>query len=392
MKNKVKFTTWPNYSNYEANLVKKIIQSNKVNYWSGKTCKIFEEKFSKFHSLKYAVSVMNGSVALEVALKSIGLKKKDEVIVTSKSFIISASAVLNLGATPVFSDIQSESGNIDPEHIQKLITKKTKAIIVVHLAGWPCEMGKILNLSKKFKIKIIEDCSQAHGAKLDKKYVGSFGDLSIWSFCNDKIMTTGGEGGMIATNNKEYYKKANSYKDHGKNFEKIKNNKKKIGFQYVHDDLGTNYRMTSMQGALGIYQLGKLDNWVSKRFNFYKYMLSKLVNIDGIKLPNIPKNITHATYRMYIQLDFSKLKKNINIRQVIKMIRDEGTPCSTGACSEIYNELVFKKYFKGSFKRFKNAKLSDETSIAFFVNPFTKKKEINFMINSLKKVILKITR
>ena len=388
---KIKFSNWPNYSTYEANLVKKIIQSNKVNYWSGKTCKIFEKKFSKFHGLKYAVTVMNGSIALEVGLRSIGIKKNDEVIVTSKSFVISASAVLNLGAKPVFSDIQYESGNIDPEYIKKLITKKTKAIVIVHLSGWPCEMDKILTLSKKYKIKIIEDCSQAHGAKLNNKYVGSFGDLSIWSFCNDKIMTTGGEGGIIATNNNSYFKKANSYKDHGKNFLKIKNNKKKIGFQYVHDNLGTNYRMTAMQAALGIYQLSKLDIWVTKRFNSYKYMLNQLRHVTGIKVPQIPKNIKHASYRMYIYLDFNKIKRIKNVRKIIQMIRAQGVPCSTGACSEIYNELVFKKFFKKPLKRFKNAKLSDQTSIAFFVNPFTKKKEINYIVNSIKKVISEIT-
>ena len=388
---KINFSTWPNYSRYEANLVKKIIQSNKVNYWSGKTCKIFEKKFSKFHRLKYAVSVMNGSIALEVGLRSIGIKKDDEVIVTSKSFVISASALLNLGAKPVFSDINYESGNIDPDHIKKIITKKTKAIVVVHLSGWPCEMDKILKLCKKFRVKVVEDCSQAHGAKFNNKYVGSFGDLSIWSFCNDKIMTTGGEGGMIATNNRQYFKKANSYKDHGKNFQKIQNNKKKIGFQYVHDDLGTNYRMTAMQAALGIYQLEKLDEWVLKRLSSYEYLISKLKGTKGIILPKIPKNIKHATYRMYIYLDFKKIKKHKNVRKIIKMINDQGVPCSTGACSEIYNELVFKKYFKKPFKRLANAKLSDQTSIAFFVNPFTKKKEINYMADVIKKVFSKIT-
>ena len=391
MKNSPEFTPWPNYSNEEANIVKKIIKSNKVNYWSGETCNQFERKFSEFHNIKYAVSVMNGSVALEIALKAINLKKDDEVIVTSKSFIISASSVINVGAKPIFSDIDYESGNIDPENVRKLITKKTKAIIVVHLSGWPCEMKKIVKLARINNFKIIEDCSQAHGAKINKKYVGSFGDIAIWSFCNDKIMTTGGEGGMIATNNKKYFIKANSYKDHGKNFSKIKNNKKKIGFQYVHDDFGSNYRMTAMQAAIGIYQLSKLENWVSKRFNSYKYFLSNLKNVNGLIAPKIPQNITHATYRMYIFLDYTKIKKKFNVRYVIKMITSLGVPCSTGACSEIYRELSFKKYFKKSHKRLKNAKLSDETSLAFFINPFTKKKEIDLMINSLKKVLNKIT-
>ena len=368
MKRNFKLSTWPNYSKFEANIV------------------------SKFHGLKYAVSVMNGSVALEIALKAIGLKKNDQVIVTSKSFVISASAVLNIGAKPIFSDIDYQSGNIDPDNLKKLISKKTKAIIVVHLSGWPSEMNKIIKLCKKFNVKVIEDCSQAHGAKIKNKYVGSFGDLSIWSFCNDKIMTTGGEGGMIATNNKNYFSKVNSYKDHGKNFTKIKNNKKKVGFQYVHDDFGSNYRMTAMQAAIGIYQLKKLDSWVLNRYRSYKYFLKSLKNVKGILLPEIPKDITHATYRMYVYLDFTKIKNKLDVRDVIKMIRSHGVPCSTGACSEIYRELVFKKNLKKNFKRLKNAKLSDETSLVFFVNPFTKKKEIDFMSDTLKRVLYKIVR
>ena len=392
MKNKIKFSTWPSYSKTEAGLVRDVIQSNKVNYWSSETCKIFENNFSKYHGVKYATAVMNGSVALEIALKALDLKKNDEVIVTSKSFVISASAVLNIGAKPVFSDIEYESGNIDPNFVKKLINKKTKVIIVVHLSGWPCDMDKIIRLSKKFNIKIIEDCSQAHGAKINNKFVGSFGDLSIWSFCNDKIMTTGGEGGMITTNNKNYYKKVNSYKDHGKNFSKIKNNKNKIGFQYVHDDFGSNYRMTAMQSAIGIYQLKQLKSWVSKRFNHYKYFLNSLKNINGLIIPKLPKNIIHASYRMYVYLDYSKIKKKISVREVIKMIRSYGVPCSTGACSEIYREIIFKKYFKKPIKRLKNAKLSDETSIAFFINPFSKVAEVDLMVNSIKKVLNKITK
>ncbi len=392
MKSNFKLSTWPNYSKFEANIVKKTIQSNKVNYWTSDKCKIFENNFSKFHGTKYAVSVMNGSVALEIALKAIGLKKNDQVIVTSKSFVISASAVLNIGAKPIFSDIDYQSGNIDPDNLKKLINKKTKAIIVVHLSGWPSKMRKIIKLTKKFNVKVIEDCSQAHGAKIKNKYVGSFGDLSIWSFCNDKIMTTGGEGGMIATNNKNYFKKINSYKDHGKNFTKIRKNKKKIGFQYVHDDFGSNYRMTAMQAAIGIYQLKKLDSWVLNRFRSYKYFLKSLKNVRGILIPKIPAEITHATYRMYVYLDLKMIKNKFNVRDVIKMIRSYGVPCSTGACSEIYRELVFKKYLKKNFKRLKNAKLSDETSIVFFVNPFTKKKEIDFMSDTLKRVLYKITR
>ena len=392
MKNNISFSKWPNYSAEESNIVKKIIQTNKVNYWTGKYCKLFEIEFSKYVGTKYAISVMNGSVALETSLKAIGISKGDEVIVTSKSFVISASSVLNIGAKPVFSDIIYDNHNIDPFFVKKLITKKTKAIIAVHLAGWSCDMIKLKKIANFYSLKLIEDCSQAHGAKLNNRPVGSFGDVSVWSFCNDKIMTTGGEGGMIATNNKKYYLNANSYKDHGKNFTKIKKNKKKIGFQFVHDGMGTNYRMTEMQAGIGLYQLKKLDKWINKRFSILKYFWSKAKKIKGIYIPPLPKNIIHSAYRIYIFIDKKKLKKNINVKEIIKKINYYGIPCSTGACSEIYRETVFKKYFKKPFKRLKNAKLSTDTSIIFFVNPFTKRKEIDFTIKVLKKVFNKISK
>ena len=388
MVNKIKFNTWPNFSKEESELVKKVIKSNKVNYWTGNKCRKFELEFSKLFGIKYSVAVMNGSVALETALKAIGISNNDEVIVTSKSFIISASAVLNVGAKPIFSDVDYNSQNIDPNYIKKIITKKTKAIIVVHLGGWPCKMQEIINIAKKNSIRIIEDCSQAHGAKIQNNYVGSFGDMAIWSFCNDKIITTGGEGGMISTNNKKFYEIANAYKDHGKNFKKIKKNKKKIGFQFVHDNPGTNYRMTEMQAVIGLYQLKKLKKWVNRRFELLKYFWKKTTNIDKIYTPVLPLNITHAAYRMYVYIHKDFIQKKFDIKKIIKHISTEGVPCSNGSCSEIYKENLFKKYFKNKKIIRENAHLLERTSLSFPVNPYTTKKEVDRMVKSLKNAVM----
>ena len=203
---------WPSYSDEEINSVKKVLKSGKVNYWTGIQCKKFEKLYKKKFKLNYCISVANGSVALEAVLKSLSLKKSDEVIVTSKSYQSSASSIVNVGARPIFCDVDFNTQNIDTDDIRKKITKRTKAIICVHIGGWPCDMEKIMKIAKKNNIKVIEDCSQAHGAKINNRFVGSFGDMAVWSFCNDKIISTGGEGGMIAVKNEKYWKKIWSYK------------------------------------------------------------------------------------------------------------------------------------------------------------------------------------
>ena len=211
------------YPNFDKSILKKVeqvLKSGRVNYWTGKECIKFEKEFSKYIGNKYAASLSNGSVALELALKALDLKKKDEIIVSPRSFIISASCVLNLGLKPIFADID-DNGNLNIEGIKKAYNKNVKAIIIVHLNGLSCDLNPILKFVKKNKIFLIEDCSQAHGAIYKGKKVGSFGHISTWSFCQDKIISTGGEGGMISTNNKKLWLKLWSMKDHGKNYESV---------------------------------------------------------------------------------------------------------------------------------------------------------------------------
>ena len=227
---KIKFSSWPSFSVSEIKSVKKVLQSNKVNYWTGNECRKFEKEFAKFFNSEYAVSLSNGTVAIDLALKAIDIQKGDEIIVTSRTFIASASCIVNAGGIPVFADVCPNSQNFRSSNILKLITKKTKAIVCVHLAGWPCEMDNIMKIAKKNKLFVIEDCAQAHGAKYKGKSVGSIGHIGCWSFCQDKIMTTGGEGGMVTTNSKNLWKKMWAYKDHGKSYDKVYNKKHQDGF------------------------------------------------------------------------------------------------------------------------------------------------------------------
>ncbi len=255
------------YPYYPPQLIKKInqtLKSGKVNYWTGNEGVLFEKEFSKYVGNKYSIAVSNGSVALEIALKTLNFKYSDEIIVSPRSFIISASCVLNLGLKPVFADVD-HNGNLNIESIKRVYTKKIKAIIVVHLNGMPCDLSPIINFAKKNKIKIIEDCSQAHGAIYKNKPVGSFGDISTWSFCQDKIVSTGGEGGMISTNDKKLWEKCWSYKDHGKNYYSVFQKKHKLGFKWLHEYFGSNYRITEIQAVIGRYQLKNLDAQIKKR-------------------------------------------------------------------------------------------------------------------------------
>jgi dTDP-4-amino-4,6-dideoxygalactose transaminase len=252
------------YNKHQINSVSNILKNNKTNYWTGDECNKFEKEFSNYHNRKYSICVSNGSVALELAVKALNLTKGDKIIVTPRSFIISASSVLNMGLKPVFADIDTE-GNLNIVGISKVYQKKVKAVIIVHLNGLPCDLDPIVRFAKKNKIFLIEDCSQAHGAIYKGRPVGSFGDVSIWSFCQDKIISTGGEGGMISTNNERVWKSCWSSKDHGKNYNSVFNKKHKLGFRWLHDQLGSNYRMTEMQAALGRYQLKHLDKQIKKR-------------------------------------------------------------------------------------------------------------------------------
>ncbi len=268
------------YNKSQINSVIEVLKKNKTNYWTGNECKKFEKEFSNYHKVKHSIAVSNGSVALEIAIKALRLKKGSEIIVSPRSFIISASCALNLGYKPVFADVDS-NGNLNSYEISKVINKRTKAIVIVHLNGLPCNLDPIVKLAKKKNIYLIEDCSQAHGAKYKGEPVGSFGDIATWSFCQDKIISTGGEGGMISTNIHKLWKNCWSLKDHGKNFMKVFYKKHKTGFRWLHDDLGSNYRMTEMQATIGRHQLKNLDKNIEIRNKIAEIFLKELKSIIG---------------------------------------------------------------------------------------------------------------
>lgn len=376
------------YSKKQITLVSNILKANKTNYWTGNECKKFEEEFSTYHKIKYSIAVSNGSVALELALKSLNLKKNDEIIVTPRSFVASASCVLNLGLKPVFADLD-ENGNLNIKGISEAYTKRVKAIVLVHLNGLPCDLDPIVGFAKNRNLFIIEDCSQSHGAKYKGKSVGSFGDVATWSFCQDKIISTGGEGGMISTNNKKIWKKCWSFKDHGKNYNKVFYKKKNLGFRWLHDQLGSNYRMTEMQAAIGRLQLKKLDSQIKKRnliANMYIKKLNLFFREGGLfKNINLKYNCVHAFYR----LNFFINSKKVSQLKLIKELNDHKIDAIVGACPEIYREKIFRKLKFYPKKRLPMAKLLGRTSITFRIDPYISLNIVKRNIQIVNRVLSK---
>lgn len=363
-----KLPSWPNYSEEEAELAKSVLLSNKVNYWTGQEARSFESEYSLYFESEFSIALANGTVAIDLALMALEIGAGDEVVVTPRSFIASASAVVNCGARPVFADVDLTTQNIDAESIAAVITKKTKAIVCVHLAGWPCDMPAIVSLAEQHGIAIIEDCAQAHGSKIDGVSVGTFGDVGAWSFCQDKIMTTAGEGGMVTTNNESLHRVMWSYKDHGKSWDKVHTPATSTAFRWIHDSVGTNWRMTEIQAAIGRFQLTRLPEWVGERQRNAATLNRCLANVDGIRLTQPPQNLSHAYYKYYFFIEPELLSAGWSRDRVLFEVHAEGVPCFTGACPEIYREKALTDLY-GEQARLANAAALGESSLLLNVHP-----------------------
>ena len=375
---------WPCFTKEELIAVQDVLSSNKVNYWTGEVCREFEKEFALWSESKYAITLANGTLALDAALKALGVSTGDEVIVTSRTFIASVSSIINAGAVPVFVDIDRSSQNITSNTIHAAINKKTKAIVCVHLAGWPCDMDEIMTIADEYGLHVIEDCAQAHGAKYKGKSVGSIGHIGCWSFCQDKIMTTGGEGGMVTTNDESLWRKMWAYKDHGKSYEAVYEREHPEGFRWLHDSFGTNWRMTEMQAAIGRIQLKRMSDWHKKRLSNANSIWSAAKQCKGLRVPNIPDHIEHAAYKCYVFVN-----GDVELRdKIIREINEKGVPCYSGTCSEVYLEKAFDNTGFRPKERLTNAKKLGETSLMFLVHPTLTEEEIQKTCDVLTEVAL----
>lgn len=378
---------WPVFEQDEIDAVTAVLASGKVNYWTGNECRAFEDEFASYVGRRYGIALANGTVALELALFAYGVGVGDEVVVPSRTFIASASCVVTRGAVPVVADIDPITQGLSAETIRPVLTDRTRAIVVVHLAGMPCDMAPIMALAEERNLLVIEDCAQAHGGRYQGRALGSLGHCAAFSFCQDKIMTTGGEGGMFLTDDEAVWRRAWSYKDHGKSWEAVHERAHPPGFRWLHHSFGTNWRMTEMQAAIGRCQLAKLDRWVARRTKNAILLANLLKNVDGLRVSVVPDWATPAYYKFYAFLDLGSLGKGWDQTRIIQAINAEGVPCYAGSCSEIYREKAFVDAGFSPRQRFPEAALQGETSLMFLIHSTLSDVDIEDTYSAVAKVM-----
>ena len=405
------FSPWPCFGDDEIEAVEKVLRYGKVNQWTGSEVTSFEKEYADYVGVKHAVAVANGSLALDMALAILDIGPGDEVIVAPRSFVASASCIALRGATPVFVDVDSDSQNITTDTVEEAMSSKTKAVIAVHFAGWPCELDKLRAFCDEHDIYLIEDCAQAHGAGIQKpgvrgrrleddkvcstRHVGSFGHIAVFSFCQDKIITTGGEGGMLVTDHEDLWRKAWSYKDHGKDYDSVFKKKHPPGFQWLVKSFGTNCRMTEMQAAIGRLMLKKLDQWVKKRRRLAGVLADGFRDIPALRVTTPLEYIYHSYYKYYVFVRPERLRDSWNRDRILMELGKKGIPCGSGGCPEIYLEAAFKNYtYKSRIKNYelKNrrlpvAKALGETSLMFMVHPTLSKENMHYVVEQVNDVM-----
>jgi len=400
------FPPWPAFTEEEADAIKRVLLSNRVNYWTGSEGREFEKEFAAWSGSSYAIALANGTVALDLALKALSIGAGDEVIVTPRTFVASVSCVVNASAAPIFADVDRDSGNITADTISTVLSARTKAVICVHLAGWPCDMGPIMALAEEHGIKVIEDCAQAHGARYKGRNVGSIGHIGAWSFCQDKIMTTGGEGGMVTTNDESLWRSMWAYKDHGKSYEAAYERDHPPGFRWLHERFGTNWRMTEMQAAIGRIQLRRLNQWTTRRQANAAKLREALTPFTGregaIRLPAFgctdvcrdagckligSTQCMHAFYKFYAYVQPENLRSGWTRDRIVDAINAEGVPCFQGSCSEVYLEKAFENTGFRPAERLPVAKELGERSLMLLVHPTLQDAEMNKAMTVIKNVL-----
>jgi dTDP-4-amino-4,6-dideoxygalactose transaminase len=392
------FSPWPSFDKDDVDAVSQVLLSNRVNYWTGNETREFEREFAQWAGVRFAVALANGTFALDVALKALGIGPGHEVIVTPRTFIASVSCVVNAGAAPVFADVDANSGNLSPQTIAAALSPRTKAVVCVHLAGHPCDMDGIMDLSNRFGFKVIEDCAQAHGARYNGRSVGSIGHVGAWSFCQDKIMTTGGEGGMVTTNDEALWRAMWALKDHGKSYEAVYEREHPPGFRWLHDGFGTNGRMMEVQAVIGRLQLRKMAAWTRSRALNAHAIWDACRAFPSLRVPEVRcgsggdsasggSGCAHAYYKCYVYVRPERLRASWSRDRIIEALNAEGVPCYQGSCSEVYLERAFDDTAWRPKERLPVARELGETSLMFLVHPTLTDTEIQTTCNGICKVM-----
>ncbi|QFP75896.1 DegT/DnrJ/EryC1/StrS aminotransferase family protein [Deinococcus sp. AJ005] len=383
---------WPVFESDEIEAVTEVLRSGKVNYWTGTEGREFEKEYATVLGVPYAIALHNGTQALELALYALGVRAGDEVITTPRTFIASASAAVMRGAVPVMADIDRSSGNITAETIRAVLTPRTRAIIVVHLAGWPADMAPIMELAREHNLFVIEDCAQAHGAKYAGQHVGTIGHMGCFSFCQDKIMSTGGEGGLLVMHDEALWSKAWAFKDHGKSYDAVYNKEHPLGFRWLHESFGTNWRMLEVQAAIGRLQLQKLPGWTGQRQSNAAVLADRFANLPALRVPVVPEGSEHAQYKFYVYVQPGNLRAGWSRDRIMAEVVARGAPCYTGTCSEIYLEKAFTDVGLGPKERLPVAQELGETSLMFLVHPTLTEADMGAVADVVEEVVREATR
>lgn len=380
------FPSWPAFTDEMVEAASRVLRSGRVNYWTGTEGREFEREFADWVGSRHGVVMANGTVAIEAALYAMGIGPGDEVVVTPRTFVASASAIVRMGARPVFADVERESGNISAATVAPVLTDRTRAIIAVHLAGWPVEMGPLMALAEDRNLVVIEDAAQAHGAMLDGRMVGSLGHMSAFSFCQDKIMTTAGEGGMVTCDDERLFKRLWSFKDHGKGYDTVHHKEHSPGFRWQHEDFGTNFRMTEVQSVVGREALKVVGSWLEIRRSHGARIASHLGQFDLVRVPMPRAGIVHSYYRFYCYLKPKRLKPGWDRARIIQEITALGVPCFSGSCSEIYREKAFEVHDLRPPRPLPVAHELGETSVVFQVHNMLTDAELDDTCEAITRV------
>jgi dTDP-4-amino-4,6-dideoxygalactose transaminase len=362
-------SAWPQFDSEQIEAASRVLASGKVNTWTGQHTQTFEQEFARWCGVDQAIAMANGSLALSAAYLAIGLGAGDELITTPRTFIATASSAVLLGARPVFADVDPDSGAITAATIEPLITPRTKAIAVVHLGGWPADMPAVLELASAHGLAVVEDCAQAHGARIAGRSVGSFGDVAAWSFCQDKILTTAGEGGMVTTNRADLWDAIWAFKDHGKTLEAVHRREHPPGFRWLHERFGSNFRLTELQSAIGRIQLKRLPEWTAARSRHAMRLAAALSDLSVVRVPLPPEGIAHAWYKFYAFVQPEALAAGWSRDRILSEIAAAGFPAFSGSCSEIYLEQCFQTAGLAPSERLPVARQLGDTSLMFLVHP-----------------------
>jgi dTDP-4-amino-4,6-dideoxygalactose transaminase len=383
---------WPHYAEDEVTAAVAVLRSGKVNYWTGEICREFERDYAQATQRRHAIALANGTLALELALLAFGIGKNDEVVTASRTYVASASCVVMRGAVPVIADVDADSQCVTADTIRAALTPRTKAIVVVHLAGWPCPMDEIMALAAEHNLIVVEDCAQAHGATYRGKPVGSFGHAAAFSFCQDKIISTGGEGGLLVLDDEEAWKRAWAYKDIGRNYDAVYHRKHAVGFRWLTESFGTNWRMTEMQAAIGRLQLTKLPRWIEQRRTNARILADGFSNMPALRIPAVPEHVGHAWYRFYAFVRPNELSLGWHRNRIMEDLNRRGIPCTVGSCSEIYLEKAFTDRGWGPSARLPVARELGETSLAFLIHPTLSQEALEITVDAMREVMTVASR